>query len=521
MLERILDEAHARQLPALIAEWERTTDERFWLARALRIDLALLVERPALVVPCLYRRCAHLGAEHDFYAERPPPPADFTALRALVAGWAEDTPRPWLRAARPIPTPLDGALREEYRGAVGATWASRDGAWLGAVGPPRVAWERATGRRLADANIVDEPSPAPRPWTFMGAESSFVLARDDTHLEIVLDDGLRALSAVTLSDDLVVVHGDEPWESPIFFVVDTRAGRVRWRGTDEPQTLAVRDDTLVATFYGNLLRVYDLATGVVRRAASLPGTGIMLLGDGALVSRGNRIGVWDFTETRSVRLRAHGNVDVSLDGARVVTGTLLCDVRTGRVIADLPLYRPRSQWHDSQLPRTSRRIAGDVFAELSPDGLARWRLVDGAALPVIRARVANGLDHCAWDPQGCFVAVWSSSYALAIWSLEDGAEVARFTQRHDGRRQPFGFSADGAQLVWGAANGVIGVHLAAPTQIVPMNADRIAARPPAVRTRGGLLVAGDAVIPCDGTMIATPDGRAFVSCEEHYVLEEP
>src|SRR6188768_2114633 len=158
VIDRILDEAHARQLPALIDEWSRATDERRWIARALRIDLALLTERPELVIPCLYRRCA-IADEDGFYAKRAPAP-DLAALRATVRSFTSHVTSPWLRALRPPTIPIDGAVIEEYRtSANGELWISDDGEQIG-VGD--VAWERSTGRRVT---VTQRPvADAPRTW---------------------------------------------------------------------------------------------------------------------------------------------------------------------------------------------------------------------------------------------------------------------------------------------------------------------------------------------------------------------
>ncbi len=44
-------------MPALIAEWGDRDDAYRWIARSLQLDLPLLIERPELVLACLYRRC--------------------------------------------------------------------------------------------------------------------------------------------------------------------------------------------------------------------------------------------------------------------------------------------------------------------------------------------------------------------------------------------------------------------------------------------------------------------------------
>ena len=125
-LERVRDEAEARQLPALIADWTGAPALRGRIARALRIDLALLEARPELALPCAYRR------------------APFQDTQLLT--------RPWLRALR---RPTDDGTREEYRtGADGPIAFSADAAAIGVVGA--IAWERVTGR-AADPRLLVAP----------------------------------------------------------------------------------------------------------------------------------------------------------------------------------------------------------------------------------------------------------------------------------------------------------------------------------------------------------------------------
>lgn len=523
MLARILDEADARQLPALIAEWSALADDRYWLARALRIDLALLTERPELVVPCVYRRCAFLGDEGVFFRERPPPPQDFTSLRARVREWAAHAPRPWLRALRPIVATLDGALREEYRGGVGDIWASRDGAWIGTTGDHRRAWDRATGRRIEEANIVDDTAPPPA-WTFTAPERSprILLERGGAHVDLALA-GMVALGAVTLSDDLVVVkcsRGEPPYfEEPLLALVDTRAHALRWCVPGDATAFDLRDEALVIvndTYVAEL----DLATGAVRRSAHVDGTRVGPLPDGMITSRRNRLAVWDFEAARRPRayVRSRWNLGVSRDSTRVITGHLLCDARTGVVIAELPLFEQHTQYTAGQLAYGARAFVDGHYVEHAPTGLMRWRLGDGSPLPVIAGRETNGWDRCAWDPRGRYHALWSWRGPLTIWPLADGAPIARLHQAPAKHRDRIAFSPDGTRLSWENADGItVGVMLDDPTTILPMEPG-VPERPPRA-TRDGLLVVGAAAIPVDTDMISTPDGRAFVSNEEHYVLE--
>ena len=56
VLSRVIDEADARQLPSLIAEWSDGSETQRWIARALRIDQALLTEGSPIKDPLRFTR---------------------------------------------------------------------------------------------------------------------------------------------------------------------------------------------------------------------------------------------------------------------------------------------------------------------------------------------------------------------------------------------------------------------------------------------------------------------------------
>lgn len=136
-LARLLDEAHAGQLPALI--WHLGDSP---IARALRIDLALLVARPELALPALYRRCGV---------------------------WADDYRDPWWRPQ--IPTPPPDGLVEEYR------TSHRDRLWLteAHVGVGDHAWERATGKRASVRPPDDDELRVEQEHDAYGASAGYTL----------------------------------------------------------------------------------------------------------------------------------------------------------------------------------------------------------------------------------------------------------------------------------------------------------------------------------------------------------
>ncbi|MDB4981376.1 MAG: uncharacterized protein JWM82_2128 [Myxococcales bacterium] len=79
------------------------------LARALRIDLAFVVEHPHEIFSCLYNRCAFHGDAES-------------VLRQVIARWETERRAAggaWVRSLRPLELTLDGPLLEEYRAEIG------------------------------------------------------------------------------------------------------------------------------------------------------------------------------------------------------------------------------------------------------------------------------------------------------------------------------------------------------------------------------------------------------------------
>jgi hypothetical protein len=209
LLQRLLDEADARQLPALIAEWGERSDPLRWIAIALQLDLPLLIERPELVMPCLARRCGAFDDE-EAYANRAVP-ADAAEVRDLVEDWlsAWESPPTWLQAVRPPPYPLEAGIVEEYRTSVGgALRFSVDDELIGVVGTDQVvAWERATGRRVDGARLaVAEPR-----WSIRAK----VLVSREREVELRLRNDEKAESVFELDDEHAIVacyYEADPYE---------------------------------------------------------------------------------------------------------------------------------------------------------------------------------------------------------------------------------------------------------------------------------------------------------------------
>ncbi len=533
-LARVIDEAGARQLPVLIDEWWEAHDVRRWLARALRIDLALLTERPELTVPCLHRRCAWLGgpAEAGFYAERPEVPRDAAALRELVDGWRSG--RPWLRALRPPPISLDSGVIEEYRTSLrGELRISDDAETIAVVGEDgAIAWDRWTGRRVVGARArIPAPPEVPQRWRV--ADSSWgrlVLERDGGRIELAhYDEYGDPVSARQLSDELVIVSGGGEHS-----LVDVRTGRVAWTANgDAVDLVRSPDGERLFRAGANAVEIAALATGETLASWPVPGVErLVLASDGAVATcSGGVVRVWDpsIAAKAWTRMRAgRGPVQLSPGGARLLTGDLLCDARTGTAIASIPLTTGR--WLEGGPPPGYQRLTDAGVVEILPSGLQLWDARDGSRVLHDRARRASIGDAVAFDPGGAWHAIASPGRdpRLRVHALLSGELLFEQKIRRLARRDgvpALGASPDGHQLWWETLDGERWMlsldEVTRPRRLGDGAPTPHEPEPVTIDVRDGLLVVGDAAIPCDDELaVASPDGRTFASSTSHHVLED-
>jgi hypothetical protein len=543
---RIVDEADARQLPALIAEWWDAPDHRRWLARALRIDLALLTEWPELVVPCLHRRCAWPGApeEAGFYEQRAEVPLEADALRdlvqGLVRGWSPGAP--WLRSLRPPSVPLDAGVLEEYRTSMPGELAfSTDGEAIGVVGAEgAIAWERVTGRRHASPARVLAVPPRARRWKIEAdaAWGSVTLVSEHRRVSIPdLHDEL-AHDLWELGPELVLIDLYGMEEDQLYALVDLSGGQVRWRRSGSRRVVAPMpggDAIAVATDRG--IDVVDLASGELRAGWPVRDTSaIAVAPDGLVATRsGGVIRVWDPAVAAARVRKLVGTLgwtaaEFSIDGARLVTGALLCDGRTGALVAVLGVDNPEG-WLVGGPPKCCQRMTTTAFAQILPFHLSLWDARDGSQRLEDEARRAEGWDVVAFDAAGRHHAIaHQRARTLRVYRLLGGELLYG---RDAVEALSLGFSPDGAWLWWESPSGErwvvelppepVGPGGDPPTARLLSDHEPLPAEPPTVPIpiEDGLLAVGGAAIPCDDAeVIASLDGRCFASLTSHHALED-
>ncbi|WP_438028168.1 WD40 repeat domain-containing protein [Sorangium sp. So ce233] len=454
------------ELAALLAAWaaapaDATADDaaRRLIVAALRIDLPLLVDDPSLLRACLYNRVRWLEP-----------------LRAWAERWRGEwrAGAPWARALRPPEHAPGGALREEYRAALGAgrLRLSLDGRTLAVGGDGgALAWDRATGRRLADdaaARLVPGPGRFEIDrWRRRGEHWGRVQVRDrhtGEEIEVAVDDDSSFGEICDLPGETGYIAagwcGD--YEG-VVCRVDRPARRARWRTQLAQQVHAIavdRSGRLVAVAGGRDVHVLDAASGEVLAASPLDAQTLALGDDGATLAtrHGDLVRVWDVAALRRgpvARLTGaeEGWVDAAFspDGARLLTGELLWDARTGQLVARLSLDGPG--YLEGGPPQDGRRLGSTRFVEMAPSGVRVYATDGGRLLLCDQARRYGLRDDVEISPdcehyvhgRGGFGHEGPIEYTLL--RVDDGAARASLGPADRARTR---FAPDGLRLITGA-----------------------------------------------------------------------
>lgn len=472
------------RLGACIAAWAArlgdAEDDRLRriVLAALRVDLAVIVRAPALLFACVYDRVYwHGSAEAAAFYDRGVD--EGAPLRAWAERWrASRAPRGvWARRLRPPELPLLQALREEYRAALpwdARPWFSPDGRHVGAGG---LAWERASGRRLAedDAARVAGP-PASAVFELDRSQHAWGRARvrDRRTGQIAVDvdvDGDSKFDCIAdLSDGTGVVIGGwcDDYDGSIA-CIEVPSGRVRWRagvgGTTEALLSA---GARVLASDGVSVHLLDGTSGAVIASVPLAARALALADDGTALAtvRGDLVRVWDVAallrgETTRTRGADEGWVDAAFapDGRTLLTGRLLCDARDGRLIARLHLDGPG--YLEGGPPEHGRRLANDRLVEMAPRGVQVWGARDGRPRPTSGQRRYTHMHAIELSPDGrAYVRGRRTHHdepvELALCTVDDGSVRAELGAADP---QAIAFSPDGRRLYLGGDAGVAVWHV--------------------------------------------------------------
>jgi WD40 repeat protein len=503
--------AVAGTLPTLVAELHGHSERHRWLARALRVDLATITAHPQLAFPCVWNRSlsfdrARLGFRLS------PPPADVPSLHTLLERWrTEYGTRPWARSLRPPCFPLDGALREEYRGDYRDTLdVAIDDANIIVRGHTTVAWDRERG--------ICVPCPEERPqigksWKVdllpAGTHWGRYRIVDKTSETIVLDsrvndDDSFQTFAVTPDGRWIVTGGwfDEYQGTVCLFERDR--GTMRWRTELVEQVSAVTasaDGAVVAAFSSGMVTFLDGSNGRTISSAFVgAGSGALDASGRYLVTHTSRaLRVWEVAalcqNAEGLRGVEDGFVGATFspDGRTLLTGAALCDALDGKLLAVLEVDGPG--YLEGGPPEKGRALSNDRFVELAPFGLQVWETVAGRTVVDDPSRGATRRDEVRVGRDGRHYVRARAGQSrrelgmLAILAVDGGriseippTDVRTFELDPDGMRLATGH-ADGTVRVWRVPDGALlsecrtDVSNGAPVHALAFSADgaRIAA----------------------------------------------
>jgi hypothetical protein len=527
LLQRLLDEAEARQLPALIAEWADRSDTLRWVAIALQLDLPLLIERPELVIPCLVRRCIGFDEVEPYY-QRAQAPVDARELRELVEEWvaAWEARGAWLRAVRPPQYPLEAGIVEEYRtSATGTIRFSDDDELVGVVGEDEViGWERATGRRIDGRGRIRKAEPR---WRL--ARGTRVLTSSERDVPFVVREGENPYGVIELDDERVLVtcsYEEDPYDDGLeysHYLVETDTGRVIWRARGACRAARVIEDRIFLIDDEVVIRYLASGEECARyampysREATFSARGLLAVRDDSVIR------IWDLARVpaKVPRGRVHGKVELSPDGTRAMVGHSLVDAHAGTTIAQLPI-RGTSGFLEGGPPTNYIALLDRFAIEVMPWGAQIWSTHDGGQVADrVRTLGANAGDVVCYDPRGRYMAIVERRGRLRLHRLPGGALVldgkATVTWSDDGRS--IAFSDDGGQLWWRNDAGEDWVVNTEEPRVPRRGEPPVKRARPQIDCRDGLLVVGEAAAPVDeSTVVVADGGRSFLGPGDHYRL---
>jgi len=534
-LQRVLEEADARQLASLVEDWAGAGGVRRWIARAIRIDLALLHERPELVIPCLDWRCSSLGTAGEALVYREGVARggieDHAELRSTIAAWVETwgRGRRWLRAVRPPAVPLDGALREEYRtAATGALFAIDDDI----VGIGDVAWDRTTGRRTVGVALPKPPDRQGWRLDRMGSrwEVAALVDHRGRSRSIALDEDEQPRGAFVIDGDLVLVSADYAEGGSSLYLVDAKSGERIWRAEGDAHAIVAEPDAIVIAEATRITR-RARASGAVLDAFACNAPSELCLAHGSIITRhGPIVRVWDRDEAFAVSQASHPlrrtffGAAISPDGTRAMSNTLLCEARTGRPIQrfDDDFMSGPDGWLENGPPRNCAALVDGAIVEITPFTVTVWASETGGLVRSERTtRISRIDDLAAHDPNGVTYAVWrgSGAPALDVYDVITGEVVISLVPDlvagRDGRE--LWYSDDGERLYLRTPNGCRALVIARRELVVVEDPE-----PPPVQqlhaVTGGVVVHDGLAMPCDDERLVV-QGDVLVGITAHLVVQ--
>lgn len=479
-LERAIRDGH---LPALLRDLADGSASEQRLARVLRRDLPLLALHAELLFPCVYRLT---------YTDN--------SLISTLADWERGFERPWLRTLRAPAFPLDSGLVETYCGS-GAPSFSLDGTSVGFL--DERAWDRTSGAS-ADPSVLARPVPIELHRRDVPWGSVRFTRRGQIH-EIAVDSDTLFGCVAEGPDGSVITGGWFGDYEGRVARVDPDTGDVLWRsdlGADIG-SVAV-GGKLVSVSTSEQTMLLGLADGKPVPFGFLPSGRAAWSADCTLlaIAAPGELQIWDLAQAARSPLpsrRSHGfiHAEFSSDGKRLLTGNMLCDAVTGRILAELPVDGPG--YLEGGPPRNGRRVLPDGFIEVSPFAIQRWNDT-GKRVLHDRARGLNHRHQVRFSDNGEYIGVATEGTEISVLRTRDGASQGLYPAR------PEGFSVTNTGEVTDVRVPSSPYQLRVPAQSGLSE----------IVDRSGRLVAA---IPSQAPLIGSPDGTRWAYRTEHYALE--
>lgn len=357
--------AESGSLATLIETLRAAGGDAARLGRALRVDLATIQARPKLAFPCAWNRLCGEGS---------------STLRELLDQWrSEHGDEPWARSLRPPRFAVNGPLIEEYRADFrGPARLSLDQRIIAVRGQQTsISWDRKLGVRVepaplpraaSDGWMLDRPAPAWGRCRIIDRDSKAVM------LDVSVNDDDSFMCFAAATDGSIVAGGWFEDYAGTVCSFDAKRNKLRWRAELDYNVAAVAisgDARTVVAFTGREAVVLDAASGTVKKRMLVDGGSGALDHEGKeLVTQSDRVlRVWDLaapSEASNWAAVERGWVSAAFspDGERLLTGQLLCDARTGKVIAQLTTDGPG--YLEGGPPMDGRTLTDDRFVEISP-----------------------------------------------------------------------------------------------------------------------------------------------------------